>query len=240
MKAALFDSISRFADRSAAWSKHARPLLDRLFARWIPPAPDESVSWAADADWARMDQEPLRARYLLRAIGLILLVFLLWAAFATVDEVTRGSGKVIPSRQVQVIQAVDGGVVAEILVREGQSVEVGQSLFRIDETRFVSSLRENRVQYLRKFAGAQPLLAPLGATLPDGGFYFWLHTPIPDTAFASRLLQACNVTVLPGSYLAREAHGVNPGANHVRVALVAEYDECMEGVRRIADFIRTL
>ncbi len=101
-------------------------------------------------------------------------------------------------------------------------------------------VRENRVQYLRKFAAAQPLLAPLGATLPDGGFYFWLRTPIPDTEFASRLLEACNVTVLPGSYLAREAHGVNPGANHVRVALVAEYDECMEGVQRIADFIKTL
>lgn len=101
-------------------------------------------------------------------------------------------------------------------------------------------VRENRAQYLRKFTAAQPLLSPLGATLPEGGFYFWLHTPIADTAFASRLLQAYNVTVLPGSYLAREAHGVNPGANHVRVALVAEYDECLEGVHRIADFIKTL
>lgn len=101
-------------------------------------------------------------------------------------------------------------------------------------------VRDNRVQYLRKFTAAQPLLAPLGATLPEGGFYFWLKTPIADTDFASRLLQACNVTVLPGSYLARDAHGVNPGADHVRVALVAEYDECMEGVRRIADFLKTL
>lgn len=101
-------------------------------------------------------------------------------------------------------------------------------------------VRENRVQYARKFNAARPLLAPLGATLPDGGFYFWLQTPMADTTFASRLLAACNVTVLPGSFLAREAHGVNPGANHVRVALVAEYDECMEGVRRIADFLETL
>jgi adhesin transport system membrane fusion protein len=142
-----------------SWSKHARPLLDRLFARWIPPRPDESLGWAADADWARLDQEPLRARYLLRFIGAILLVFVLWAAFATVDEVTRGTGKVIPTRQVQVVQAVDGGVIAEILVREGQPVEAGQLLFRIDKTRFVSSLRENRVQYLALLAKAARLRA---------------------------------------------------------------------------------
>lgn len=159
MKAGLFSLISRFADGSAGWSRHARPLMDRLFARWIPPRPDESLDWTADADWARLDQEPLRARYLLRAIGAILLVGLLWATFATVDEIARGSGKVIPSRQVQVIQAVDGGVVAEILVREGQTVEAGQSLFLIDETRFVSSLRENRVQYLALLAKAARLRA---------------------------------------------------------------------------------
>jgi adhesin transport system membrane fusion protein len=133
--------------------------MDRLFARWIPPRPEDSLGWTADADWARLDQQPLRARYLLRAIGIILLAFLLWATFATVDEVARGSGKVIPSRQVQVVQAVDGGVVAEILVREGQTVEAGQSLFLIDETRFVSSLRENRVQYLALLAKAARLRA---------------------------------------------------------------------------------
>ena len=159
MKAGLYSFISRLADGSAGWSKHARPLLDRLFAKWIPPRPEESMGWAADADWARLEQEPLRARYLLRWIGGILLVLLLWAAIATVDEVTRGSGKVIPSRQVQVVQAVDGGVVAEILVHEGQAVEAGQSLFRIDETRFVSSLRENRVQYLALLAKAARLRA---------------------------------------------------------------------------------
>lgn len=159
MKEGLFASIARFADSSTGWSKHARPLLDRLFARWIPPRPDESLGWTADADWARLDQEPLRARYLLRFIGAILLVFVLWAAFATVDEVTRGTGKVIPTRQVQVVQAVDGGVIADILVREGQAVEVGQLLFRIDKTRFVSSLRENRVQYLALLAKAARLRA---------------------------------------------------------------------------------
>ena len=159
MKAGLFSLISRFTDSSTGWSKHTRPLLDRLFAKWIPPRPEDSLGWAADADWARLDQEPLRARYLLRWIGIILLVFLLWATFATVDEVTRGTGKVIPLRQVQVVQAVDGGVIADILVREGQAVEAGQLLFRIDKTRFVSSLRENRVQYLALLAKAARLRA---------------------------------------------------------------------------------
>ena len=159
MKAEFFSFISRFAESSAGWSKYTRPVLDRAFSKWIPPRPDEAPNWATDADWARIDQEPLRARYLLRSIGIILLVFVLWASFATVDEVTRGSGKVIPTSQVQIVQAVDGGVVAEILVHEGQSVEAGQSLFLIDKTRFVSSLRENRVQYLALLAKAARLRA---------------------------------------------------------------------------------
>lgn len=170
MKAGLFHFIAHAIEGSSGLTRRARPLIDRAFSRWIPPQRDESASWAADADWARLDQEPLRARFLLRTIAIVLALLLVWAAFATVDEVTRGTGKVIPSRQVQVIQAVDGGVVAEILVREGQSVEAGQTLFRIDETRFVSSLRENRVQYLALLAKAARLRAlaegsPL--TLPE-------------------------------------------------------------------------
>lgn len=141
-------------------SARGRVWLDKLYARWIPPEVNrEEMDWVQDADWARLKQEPLRARYLLRWVGLIVLVFFLWAAIATVDEVTRGTGKVIPSKQVQVIQSVDGGVIAEILVREGQAVEAGQLLFRIDETRFVSSLRENRVQYLALLAKAARLRA---------------------------------------------------------------------------------
>jgi adhesin transport system membrane fusion protein len=159
MKAGVFSLISRFTDGAGGLSGRARPLLDRAFARWIPPRSEAAPGWAADADWARLDQEPLRARALLRWIAATLLVLLLWAAFAKVDEVARGSGKVIPSRQVQVVQAVDGGVVADILVREGQSVDAGQLLFRIDRTRFVSSLRENRVQYLALVAKAARLRA---------------------------------------------------------------------------------
>jgi N-succinyldiaminopimelate aminotransferase len=100
---------------------------------------------------------------------------------------------------------------------------------------------ENRRLYREKFAAALPLLAaPLVTSMPDGGFYFWIRTPIDETVFARDLLAAYNVAVLPGSYLAREAAGVNPGANHVRVALVAPPDECLEGIRRIHEFSRQL
>jgi N-succinyldiaminopimelate aminotransferase len=100
---------------------------------------------------------------------------------------------------------------------------------------------ENRRLYREKFAAALPLLgAPLTTSMPDGGFYFWIRTPIDDTVFARELLAAYNVAVLPGSFLAREAGGVNPGAGHIRVALVAAPDECLEGIRRIHDFARQL
>ncbi len=85
--------------------------------------------------------------FLLYAIAFVLLAFLVWAYFSEVQEVSRGEGRVIPSKQVQVIQSLDGGIVSEILVTEGQSVEVGTPLIRIDETRAISSLRENQSQF---------------------------------------------------------------------------------------------
>ncbi len=136
-----------------------RKFIDRLFARWIPEKADEDLDWAADAEWAQIRQEPIRTRAVLCWIGIVLLILLVWASFAEVDEVTRGVAKVTPSKQVQVIQSVDGGVVSEILVHEGQVVEPGQLLFRIDETRFVSSLAENRAQYLALLAKAARLSA---------------------------------------------------------------------------------
>ncbi len=76
--------------------------------------------------------------------------------------------------------------------------------------------------------------------LPDAGFYLWARVDrrvaISDTDYAKRLYAEYNVTVLPGSYLAREAHGVNPGRNRIRMALVAEVDECLEAARRIVEF----
>jgi membrane fusion protein, adhesin transport system len=141
------------------WMARLRGGLDRLLSRWIPHQNQEELDWVSDADWARLQQEPLRARFVVRWITGIVIVLLLWAGFAQVDEVTRGQGKVIPSRQLQVMQAVDGGVVSEINVQEGQVVEAGQQLLKIDPTRFVSSLGENRSQYLALLAKAARLRA---------------------------------------------------------------------------------
>jgi len=104
---------------------------------------------------------------------------------------------------------------------------------------------ENRAKYLAKFNQVTPLLAEvLDVQLPDAGFYLWARVDrqatISDTEYAKRLYAEYNVTVLPGSYLAREAHGINPGSNRVRMALVAEVDECLEAAQRIAEFTRKL
>lgn len=122
--------------------------LERIVDQWLPPPPDADAGWGRDAEWARLQQEPLRARALLRWTALVLAALILWAAVAKVDEVTKGEGRVIPSSQVQVVQSVDGGVVEQLLVREGQQVAPGDVLLRIDPTRFVSNLRDNRGQYL--------------------------------------------------------------------------------------------
>ncbi|SOY47306.1 putative AMINOTRANSFERASE [Cupriavidus taiwanensis] len=105
-------------------------------------------------------------------------------------------------------------------------------------------VRENRAAYVLKFSEVTPMLAEvLDVALPDAGFYLWAdvsRTGLSDTEFAARLLAEQNVTVLPGSYLAREADGINPGANRVRMALVATPEECLEGARRIVAFCKSL
>ena len=102
-------------------------------------------------------------------------------------------------------------------------------------------VRENRKKYADKFARITPLMqTALRVERPDAGFYLWAPTPIADTEFARRLYSEQNVTVLPGSYIARESRGINPGANYVRMALVAETDECLEATRRIVEFTKNL
>jgi N-succinyldiaminopimelate aminotransferase len=100
-------------------------------------------------------------------------------------------------------------------------------------------VRDNRSRYRAKFAAVVPLLADtLETRCPDAGFYLWARTPDDDEAFARDLFAAANVSVLPGRYLAREAHGENPGAGHVRIALVPDLDECVEAAHRIVEFCR--
>lgn len=98
----------------------------------------------------------------------------------------------------------------------------------------------NRNLYREKFAQVTPLLAEvLDVALPDAAFYLWAGVKGSDTDFARDLLSLYNVTVLPGSYLAREVHGFNPGAGRIRMALVAETAECVEAALRIVQFVKS-
>ncbi|MDQ5882034.1 MAG: N-succinyldiaminopimelate aminotransferase [Pseudomonadota bacterium] len=106
-------------------------------------------------------------------------------------------------------------------------------------------VRENRRMYVEKFQAVTPIVASVLKTgMPDASFYLWArvdqHSPIADTEFARRLLAEYNVVVLPGSYLAREANGVNPGAGFVRIALVASLAETLEAADRIQRFVSKL
>lgn len=120
------------------------------------------------------------------------------------------------------------------------AVQVASTVAWRDE----AHVRENRRLYDEKFAKVTPILAEcLDTRMPDAAFYLWASVArygITDTDFARRLHAGYNVTVLPGSFLARESGGVNPGAGFVRIALVANVDECVEAARRIADFCQTL
>ena len=128
--------------------------------RWLTADVDEVDSdFVRDADRFMLQQEPLRARILVRALLGVFVLFVVWAAVVKVDEVTRGDGKVIPSRQLQVLQSLDGGIVSQINVAEGDVVDAGQVLLQIDSTRSESLFRENRAQYLSLSAKAARLYA---------------------------------------------------------------------------------
>ncbi|HHQ43139.1 MAG TPA: succinyldiaminopimelate transaminase [Chromatiales bacterium] len=103
-------------------------------------------------------------------------------------------------------------------------------------------VRENRARYRAAFEAVVPLLAEVleDVRAPEGGFYLWPRTPVPDTEFARGLYASQNVTVLPGSFLSRPAGGADPGAGRVRIALVAPLEDCVEAARRIRDYVRGL
>ncbi len=98
---------------------------------------------------------------------------------------------------------------------------------------------ENRARYREKFAAVLPILQPvLTVQQPEAGFYLWPESPIDDETFARSLLERGNVAVLPGQYLGRTINNINPGANRVRLALVADLADCTEAASRIADAVR--
>ncbi|PSF07499.1 HlyD family type I secretion periplasmic adaptor subunit [Marinobacter halophilus] len=140
------------------------PALERFLKRWSSQ-PDLS-DWRAESSWAQIQQSPLRARSMLYVGALVILALIIWAYFAPLEEVTRGEGKIIPSSQLQIVQSLDGGIVKTIEVTEGQRVEKGQILMRLDKTRSLSDIRERQARILNLEAETSRLRAQIAAELP--------------------------------------------------------------------------
>ena len=164
-------------------------LLKRVMRNWMAPPAD--YDWVLEAEWARIQQTPTKARRMLYFIVATLLALLLWSHFAIIDEVARGEGKVVPSQQLQIVQSYDGGMVQDILIREGQQVEAGQILVRVDPTRFVSSLKENASQQ----QGLLAKVARLRALIDDTPLVFSeaLSAAAPQITANEQALYASNL-----------------------------------------------
>lgn len=149
---AVLPRLSKALTRVQEWLESVRlkvqPAVDRWLADWKENPEAREADFVQDADYFMIHQEPLRARVLTKTILISMALFIMWMAVAEVDEITKGEGKVIPTSQIQVLQSLDGGIVVELNVKEGQVVDAGQMLLRVDPTRFESSVRENRSQYL--------------------------------------------------------------------------------------------
>ncbi|WP_244899620.1 HlyD family type I secretion periplasmic adaptor subunit [Rhodoferax antarcticus] len=150
------------AKSSGVWSRFygfVSAQIDAFLLMLMGKQKELDGDFDANADWAIAEQTPRGARLLIWLGAIAFFVLIVWAALADLDEVTRGEGKVIPSRQVQILQSLDGGIISDILVKEGQTVKIGDLLVKVDPTRMVSSLRENQSQYLSLLAKAARLKA---------------------------------------------------------------------------------
>ncbi|SAI71915.1 HlyD family secretion protein [Bordetella ansorpii] len=140
-----------------------RDLIVRVFDRILDGAdkgkPEHKSDYVGNAEWVIHQSQARGSRILLWVSLVTVFLLLVWAALGYIDEVVRGEGKVVPSRQVQIIQSLDGGIVQEILVRPGQEVQAGQVLLKLDPTRFSSSLGENNAEYLSLLAKSARLQA---------------------------------------------------------------------------------
>ena len=140
--------------------------------------------------------------------------------------------------------AGDAKVLADFLLYRtyhGCAMPIQHQLASIAAWNDEAHVKENRDLYREKFAR---VLEELGGCLdvqqPEASFYLWAKTPIADTEFAKQLFDQQHVTVLPGSYLSREVNGSNPGSGYVRMALVAELENCVEAAQRIRRYVETL
>ena len=126
--------------------------------------PEEDVDFATDVRATILSQTPQGGRLIIWATCILLFIFLIWAAFSELEEVTRGEGKVVPSSHVKIVQNLEGGIISEILVNVGDTVKKDQLLLRIDPTRFASSFEENRAKYLSNKAKSARLKAEATGT----------------------------------------------------------------------------
>lgn len=115
--------------------------------------------YISDVNAANLQGASFHSHLILWLVFTFVVISLIWANFATLDEVTRGSGKIIPSSHIQVVQNLEGGILSEILVKEGDLVEKGQPLLQLDEVRFASSFNEAQVKYYELLATTARLTA---------------------------------------------------------------------------------
>jgi len=160
----------------------------------VSPVEDRDLAYVDDVNAALLLKTPKHTQRLLYLIVALIVSAIVWAGYAELDEVTVGEGKVIPSRQLQIIQNLEGGILSEIFVREGDAVEVGQSLLRIDDTRFRSELRESEQgqanlqgQIARYRAELQSVLINSPSTQEQGALSSIEQQPLalPDTFLQS-------------------------------------------------------
>lgn len=145
---------------SSSWG----PLKPLLAAEGVRAEEAEEHTWERQAERAYYERNPVKTRIMFYSLCAIMTVLIVWSAFAKVDQVTRGEGKVVPSQQVQILQSYDGGVITEINVREGDIVEVDQVLVKLDPTRFQATLFESQAEILALEAKSLRLLALANGT----------------------------------------------------------------------------
>lgn len=124
----------------------------------------EDIRYASSISEAMLEQVPRGASLLLWAGGLFMLLAIVWANWAELDEIARGEGEIIPSHQLQIVQNLEGGIISEIRVREGELVEQGDVLMRIEDKRFASSYKENQVRRWELKARSARLMAEASGT----------------------------------------------------------------------------
>lgn len=149
------EGISTFSRRRYVPETEKKNKSNGLFRRM----PADELDYFADIRTSILAQSPRGGRMILYSALLLFVIFIVWAALSEVEQVTRGQGKVVPASQIQVVQNLEGGILAELHVKVGDTVRKDQLLLRIDQTRFISSVEQNHAKSGANRAKAARLLA---------------------------------------------------------------------------------